>query len=79
MSHAKIVELLDLIHPALMLVIGSINELLPNKEKASETTAISDAEVKSLILHLSELLTNDDTEANELLEKNRLIRPRVSH
>ena len=73
MSHAKIVELLDLIHPALMLVIGSINELLPNKEKASETTAISDAEVKSLILHLSELLTNDDTEANELLEKNHTV------
>ena len=73
MSHAKIVELLDLIHPALMLVIGSIHELLPNKEMASETTAISDAEVKSLILHLSELLTNDDTEANELLEKNHTV------
>ena len=26
--------------------------------------------MKSLILHFSELLANDDTEANELLEKN---------
>ena len=70
MSHAKIVELLDVIQPALLLVIGSIHELLPNKEKTNETTAISEAEVKSLILHLSELLASDDTEANELLEKN---------
>ena len=69
-SHAKIVDLLDVIQPEIMLVIGSIHELLPNKEKTNETTAISEGEVKSLILHFSELLANDDTEANELLEKN---------
>ena len=70
MSHAKIVELLDVIQPRLLLVIGSIHELLPNKEKTNETTALNEEEVKSLILHLSELLASDDTEANELLEKN---------
>ena len=70
MSHAKIVELLDVIQPRLLLVIGSIQELLPNKEKTNETTALNEEEVKSLILHLSELLASDDTEANELLEKN---------
>ena len=73
MSHAKIVELLDVIQPRLLLVIGSIHELLPNKEKTNETTALNEEEVKSLILHLSELLTNDDTEANELLEKNHTV------
>ena len=78
MSHAKIVELLDRYSAThSMLVIGSIHELLPNKEMASETTALSDAEVKSLILHLSELLASDDTEANELLEKNSYCAPTV--
>jgi two-component system sensor histidine kinase/response regulator len=44
--------------------------VLPNKEKTNETTSLKEEEVKSLILHLSELLASDDTEANELLEKN---------
>jgi two-component system sensor histidine kinase/response regulator len=67
----KIIKNLDLIQPKLISIIDSIKKTLPEDKKLTSTTIFDDSQIKLLINKLSELLANDDTEANDLLEKSQ--------
>jgi two-component system sensor histidine kinase/response regulator len=67
----KIIKNLDLIQPKLISIIDSIKKTLPEDKKLTSTTTFDDSQIKPLINKLSELLANDDTEANDLLEKSQ--------
>ena len=66
----KIIKNLDLIQPKLISIIDSIKKTLPEDKKLTSTTIFDDSQIKLLINKLSELLANNDTEANDLLEKS---------
>jgi two-component system sensor histidine kinase/response regulator len=57
--------------PQLISIIDSIKKTLPEDKKLTSTTIFDDNQIKLLINKLSELLANDDTEANDLLEKSQ--------
>ena len=67
----KIIKNLDLIQPKLISIIDSIKKTLPEDKKLTSTATFDDSQIKPLINKLSELLANDDTEANDLLEKSQ--------
>jgi len=66
----EIIKNLDLIQPKLISIIDSIKKTLPEDKKLTSTTIFDDSQIKLLINKLSELLANNDTEANDLLEKS---------
>ena len=70
-SHEKIIKNLDLIQPKLISIIDSIKKTLPEDKKLTSIATFDDSQIKPLINKLSELLANDDTEANDLLEKSQ--------
>ena len=66
----EIIKNLEIIQPQLTVIINSIKKALPEDKKLPFTSTFDAAQVKPLVDKLRELLENNDTEANDLLEKS---------
>ena len=66
----EIIKNLEIVQPQLTLIIDSIKKALPEDKKLASTSAFDASQVKPLVDKLRELLENNDTEANDLLEKS---------
>ena len=66
----EIIKNLEIVQPQLTLIIDSIKKALPEDKKLASTSAFDASQVKPLADKLRELLENNDTEANDLLEKS---------
>ena len=66
----EIIKNLEIVQPQLTFIIYSIKKALPEDKKLASTSAFDDSQVKPLVDKLRELLENNDTEANDLLEKS---------
>lgn len=69
-SSETIAQNLDIILPKLNQLIDDIKKSLSEERKSTEKISVDKAEVKVILEKLKELLNNDDTEANDLFEKN---------
>jgi two-component system, sensor histidine kinase and response regulator len=65
-----IIKNLEIVQPQLKLIIDSIKKALPEDKKIASTSSFDASQVKPLVDKLRELLENNDTEANDLLEKS---------
>jgi len=66
----EIIKNLEIVQPQLTLIIDSIKKALPEDKKLASTSSFDASQVKPLADKLRELLENNDTEANDLLEKS---------
>jgi two-component system sensor histidine kinase/response regulator len=66
----EIIKNLEIVQPQLTLIIDSIKKALPEDKKLASTSSFDASQVKPLVDKLRELLENNDTEANDLLEKS---------
>jgi two-component system sensor histidine kinase/response regulator len=66
----EIIKNLEIVQPQLTLIINSIKKAIPEDKKSASTSSFDASKAKPLVDRLRELLENNDTEANDLLDKS---------